>query len=114
MFKKILKNKAKIIENTDPDRIYIENIRSFFNISSKLAKFLCDIAVRQGLFEKKIAVECINEDCKRIIEVFNSSQELPEKLSCIVCEIEGKEVSTFRKEDYKIIEYYKLVRNEHR
>ncbi|MEN4760907.1 hypothetical protein ABEG63_11285 [Chryseobacterium sp. C39-AII1] len=114
MFNKFFKNKTRIIEITDPDRIYIENIRSFFNISSRFAKFLCETAVRQGLFEKKIAIECTNEDCKRIIKVFDTSEELPDELTCIVCEAEGKEIYTYQKDNYKIIEFYKLVKDEHR
>lgn len=114
MFNKFFKNKTRIIEITDPDRIYIENVRSFFNISSRFAKFLCETAVRQGLFEKKIAVECTNEDCKRIIKVFDVSEELPDELTCIVCETEGKEIYTYQKDNYKIIEFYKLVKDEHR
>ena len=114
MFNKYFRNKAKIIEITDPDRIYIENIRSFFNISSRFAKFLCETAVRQGLFEKKIAVECGNEDCKRIIKVFNINEELPDYLDCIVCQAEGREKFRFYKKDYNIIEFYKLVKDEYK
>lgn len=114
MFNKFFKNKARIIEITDPDRIYIENVRSFFNISSRFAKFLCETAVRQGLFEKKIAIECTNSDCKRIIRVFDYSEELPEALNCIVCELEGKEKYKYDKSEYKLVEFYKLVKDEHK
>lgn len=112
MFNKFFKSKAKIIEITDPDRIYIENVRRFFNISSRFAKFLCDTAVRQGLFEKKIAIECINEDCKRIIKVLNVSDELPNEVTCFVCEAEGKEKYTYAKNEYKLVEFYKLVKDD--
>lgn len=111
MFKKFLENKAKIIEKTDPDRIYIENVRSFFNISSRFAKFLCETAVREGFFEKKIAIECINEDCKRIIKVLDND-DLPQTITCEICEIENKEKYTFEKNEYKIVEFYKLVKDE--
>jgi len=114
IFKKFKKNKAEIIKNTDPDRIYIENVRSFFNIPTKLAKFLCDVAVRQNLFIKKIAIECINHDCKRIIQTFNVDEKLPEEINCIVCELENKEKFTFNKSEYKIIEFYQLVKDEHK
>lgn len=113
MYKKFFQKKAKLIESTNPDRIYIENIRSFFNVSTHFAKFLCETAVKRGYFEKKIAVECLNKDCKRIIKVFNSMDELPNELICIVCEEEGKETFTFEKQEYRIVEFYKLVKNEY-
>lgn len=114
MFEKFFQNKAKIIESTDPNRIYVENIRSFFNISSRLAKFFCETAVRRGLFEKKIAIECLNEDCKRIIKVFNNKEELPQEITCIICEAEGKEQYLFDISEYKIVEFYKLIKDDER
>lgn len=114
MFENFFQNKAKIIENTDPDRIYVENVRSFFNISSRLARFFCEIAVRRGLFEKKIAIECLNEDCKRIIKVFDNAEQLPKEITCIICEAEGNEKYSFDISEYKIVEFYKLIKDNER
>lgn len=113
MFNKFFQKKAKIIENTDPDRIYIENIRSFFNVSVRFAKFLCETAVKRGYFEKKIAVECPNENCKRVIKVYDDITELPNELACVICEEEGEEIFSFEKSQFKIVEFYKLVKDEH-
>lgn len=113
MFNKFFKKKAELIENTDPDRIYIENIRSFFNLSTRFAKFLCETAVKRGYFEKKIAVECLNENCKRIIKVFDKIEDLPNELTCIICEEEGEEKFSFEKSEFKIVEFYKLAKDEY-
>ena len=109
MFKEILRNKAKIIESTDPDRIYVENVRSFFNIPTKWAKKLCEIAVRQNIFKKKYAVICKNSDCERIIKVFENKSEIPENINCLTCELEGKEIYNYNTEILEIVEFYQLI-----
>jgi len=38
----------------DLDRIYVENIRSFYDMSSVAARDICDLAVEFGLFEKRL------------------------------------------------------------
>src|SRR6476620_3245869 len=59
--------RRELIENTDPRRIYVENIRSFFGIPRATARYLCEIAVRQGVFEKRVGYLCGNDDCKRLL-----------------------------------------------
>ncbi|AOW10033.1 hypothetical protein [Flavobacterium gilvum] len=111
MFKSFREKQAQIIENTDPDRIYIENIRSFFNIPTRWAKFLCKLAVRQGIFRKKFAVECKNENCNRIIKVYDNEEEIPTDLSCLTCELEGQTDFSFKTKDLNIVEYYQYIEN---
>lgn len=112
MFQEFLLNKAKIIEKTDPDRIYIENIRSFFNIPHSIARTLCEIAVRQGLFKKKIAIECGNHNCKRVIKTYSTREKLPQRIICDICEAENKDIYEFTEKEYRVVEYYKLVRKD--
>lgn len=109
MFKNFLKNKAKVIEDTDPDRIYVENIRSFFNIPTRWAKYLCEVAVKQRIFRKKVAVLCKND--QRIIEIYDSKDQIPEIVNCLVCEIEGKKHS-FNRDELETIEFYQLIEKE--
>jgi hypothetical protein len=111
MFKNFFDKKATIVEETDPDRIYVENIRSFFNIPTRWAKFLCALAVRQGIFRKKYAVECKNENCIRIIKVYDSKGEIPEELDCFTCELEGQFEFSFKTSDLNIVEYYQYIEN---
>jgi hypothetical protein len=50
--------RLEAIEALDASRIYVENVRSLFGISTGLAKRLCELAVRQGFLEKRIQVLC--------------------------------------------------------
>lgn len=107
MFKKFLNRKAKIVESTDPDKIYVENIRSFFGITTRMAKYLCEVAVRNGVFKKYYGVEC--KSCSRIIERFESKECIPNKINCVICEYEGKDNFVFNKEELEIIVFYQYM-----
>jgi hypothetical protein len=108
MFKKFFKRQTRALEETDPDRIYIENIRSIFNISSRWAKYICKIAVRQGILKRKFAVECKNNDCLRVIKTFDNEFDIPEIIECRTCELEGQEFILYTKE-LNIVEYYQYI-----
>lgn len=109
MFKQFFKRKAELIEKTDPDRIYVENVRSFFNLPYSTAKRLCDMAVRQNFFRKKIGVFCKNDDCKRIISVFDKMEDIPNEIECFVCQANEKEQFVFDKNELEIVEFYQLI-----
>lgn len=111
MFKSLRDKRAKIIEETDPDRIYVENIRSFFNIPTRWAKFLCKLAVKHGIFRRKYAVECSNDNCNRIIKVYNTKEEIPKEIECLTCQLDGKVNFSFNTEDLNIVEYYQYIEN---
>ena len=111
MFKKFLEKKSALIEKTDTDRIYVENVRSFFNISTRIAKLLCKLAVRQGFFKKKFGVECKNKSCLRIIDVYNSLEEIPQHIECLTCQLEGDLDYRFETKDLEIQEYYQYIEN---
>lgn len=110
MFKKLFKSKAEIIENTDPDRIYVENIRRFFNLPYGVAKKLCDMAVRQNFFYKKYGVYCKNDDCKRIISVYDNIKDIPERIECFICQSNEKDRYLFDKNELEIVEFYQLIK----
>ena len=42
----------------DPQRIYVENVRSVLNVSAARARHICDTAVRRGVFTRKVLVLC--------------------------------------------------------
>ncbi|RKS98633.1 hypothetical protein [Flavobacterium sp. 123] len=111
MFDKFLKRKATIVENTDPDRIFVENIRSFFNIPTRWAKFLCEVAVRQGVLKKRISIECSNQECGRIIKSYDKKSEIPETIICRTCELEGFDKFEFDTDKLNIVEYYQYIEN---
>jgi hypothetical protein len=101
-------NKLGIIEKTDPDRIYIENIRAFYNLPLFLAKNLCEMAVRQGIFKKKIGIICPNEGCKRIIKSYNPEDNIDEVVTCLNCELREEEVYSFCNKELEKEIYYQL------
>lgn len=80
--------RRKILNETDPDYILVERVRHFFGVSTKMAKALCELAVREGLFLRGEAVLCpIDEQ----IITDTLREKLPEKVHCQVCEGFGRE-----------------------
>lgn len=109
MFKKFFENFNKSIKELNPDRIYVENMRSILNTNSRIAKIICELAVRKGYFKKYYAVECKNESCGRIINSFQKIEDIPNSLQCYICKDDGVEKSTFKKEELLIIPFYKYI-----
>lgn len=97
-----------LIASTDPERIYVENIRSFYSLTTPLARTFCNMAVKEHLFNKHFGVECPNESCQRIITSYTSKDELPEIIECEHCLLLEKDKYQFRKNEYNVIEFYKL------
>jgi len=46
------------VEALDPDKIYVENVRSILRVPHGVAVRICELAVDHGVFKKMIAVEC--------------------------------------------------------
>jgi hypothetical protein len=101
--------RRELIEKTDPRRIYPENIRSFFHIPRSLAQFLCEIAVREGVFEKRVGYLCPNDDCHRML--IDTAQDFPpeEILHCESCEALERIRSSFSASECRQITFYRLV-----
>lgn len=106
MLKKLLKKQSQLLQATNPERIYVENVRSFFHLPHQAAKTLCELAVKEGLFKKKYAVSC--PSCGRIIESFDNVEKIPEELTCEICQDLEEPKYTFQKDELEIIEYYQL------
>ena len=96
------------IEQINPAKIYIENIRSLYGISAREARLICEMAVTENFFERRIGLLCPMEACHgRIIAEYSSLEQIPEKIECIICESEGNEVYEYQTASLEIIEYYK-------
>src|ERR1044071_10433899 len=98
--------RRKLIEQTDPQRIYVENIRSFFHIPHGLAKWLCEVAVKEGAFEKRIGFLCPN--CQALIGHIKPSESAPQ-LFCESCKTIGEDKYEFSKSECQVIAFYRLV-----
>lgn len=101
--------RKELIEQTDPRRIYPENIRSFLHIPLPLAKLLCDAAVFEGVFVKRIAYCCPNDDCGRIIETSAPGDQTDPQLICDVCEALERNRWSFPRSACRKMEYYALA-----
>lgn len=101
-----VERRLKIIERTDPENIYVENIRSFFNIPFRAAKFFCDLAVREGVFSKRIGYLCPKD--KNILKYIAPGDPLPEAILCRVCEAEGEDYE-FDPHQLQTIEIYSVA-----
>lgn len=94
------------ISSIDPGKIYVENIRSFMNVSSHKARTLCEMAVRENLFSRKIGLVCPNDG--RILAEYDNDNKLPDQISCHICEVEGRDPSVFKTSQLQKVIFYKL------
>lgn len=100
--------KQDIIERTNPDKIYVENVRAFFNVSSRTARFLCEKAVAFGFFEKFLGLQCpIHGNI-----IFSSKQFIEHRkvIKCTTCEDLGFENYEYFANDLKSIVFYRLIK----
>lgn len=96
------------ISELNPEKIYVENVRSFLHIPSTLAKFICEMAVVDNVFQSKIGIVCPNTDCRRIIKSYNKLTDIPNEIECEICEHTEHEHFIFNTEKLEKIKYYKL------
>jgi hypothetical protein len=101
--------KAKIVAETDPYRIYVENVRSFFGIPTKLARLICELAVRQDALIRRFAYYCPNKENHRIVIVTDVPLAKDAKLHCELCELSGESKSEFNAVDCKEETVYALT-----
>lgn len=63
----------------NPEKFYIENVRSLLNVSATTAVDVCEAAVRQGFFRRRIDVLCPDGVVGASAE---SPAQLPEVVHC--------------------------------
>lgn len=91
----------------DPNRIYVENVRSILGSPSWLARFICELGVRRGVFEKKVQVLC--PDGAAVLTA-SSADEVPTTVLCWE-ESDGDWTQTsFESANLQKLEFYSLAR----
>ena len=70
---------SEALSQLDPDKIYVENVRSVLGVSSKEAERICESAVRQGVFDRFIEVLCPDGV---VAAQAASDAELPDTVMC--------------------------------
>jgi hypothetical protein len=96
----------QIINAIDPGKIYVESIRSILKVSTLKARTICEMAVQDNLFLRKVGVICPNDG--RIIEEYEKESQIPEHITCKICELEDVHPCTFETKDLKTVIFYKL------
>jgi len=103
---KFIDKRLDLIKATNPERIYVENIRSFYNLSTPFAKFFCEMAVKENLFKKRIGVEC--PTCDKLITHFSSERDFPQQITCDNCQLLEKDKHHYSKDEIKRLVFYQL------
>jgi hypothetical protein len=107
---KFFEKKLAALEKINPDRFYVENIRSYYGMTTFVAQRLCDEAVNDGKFDRKIGLVC--PKCSRIIQSFSNPEEIKQikTISCEICEANEEEVYEYSIEQVQQVEIYSLHR----
>lgn len=106
-----VEDKGRVLRDMDPQRIYVENVRSFFHIPFGAARWICNRAVGAGLFSKHIAYLC--PECEHVIAETEFNQPLNPNavVACTLCELKEQDpeklISACRK-----LEFYKVISDE--
>jgi hypothetical protein len=69
------------LADLNPSRIYVENVRVAFRVSHSAAVRFCESAVRQGLFQRFIEIECPNGS---VAVSIRTDEKMPEHVRCFV------------------------------
>ena|ERR1035437_9190534 len=96
----------KSFPTIDPGNIYVENVRSILNVDKLSATLICEMGVQEKVFIKKIGLVCSNDG--RIIQQFDSLNEIPDEITCDICEMGEEDVYTFKTSELEKIEFYQL------
>ncbi len=95
------------LDQLDPEKIYVENVRSVLDVSLKEAEAICETATRQGLFTKGVEVLCPDGSVGAIADSINL---LPDKVECWIEEEGHLEPREFETNGLQKIIYYRLNR----
>lgn len=95
------------MEQTDPERIYVENIRSFFGFPYRVAFLLCEAAVKEGIFEKRVGLAC--PKCGRILTSEEPGTPSSERLACETCMADERDQWEFARSELPTVPFYRLL-----
>jgi len=102
------KNQLKILEEMDPDRIYVENVRHFFSVNKDRAIEICDAAERRGLLEKWIGYEHPNHHHLVTEHPFGESPPT-EPFHDIQSEFDEDDKQDFHVQELKKVVFYRAL-----
>ncbi len=80
----------KELKGLNTKRFFVENVRVILGSSTREARHICEVGVKEGLFTKKTGVVC--KSCERIIKSYNDKEIDPSQtITCDLCEMNGEE-----------------------
>jgi hypothetical protein len=99
--------RMKAFSALNPQRIYVENVRALLGTNSWIAKQICETAVRQGLFVKRIQVLCPDGG---VAVTVSDEGAIPPNVLCWR-EVDGELEETVESTDrLDKLEFYQLAR----
>ena len=93
------------VAKLNPDKIYVENVRSVLGVSYPAAVKICETAVRQGLFNRGIEVLCPDGS---VAVSAPTENELPPTVHCWTQEGGNYEEITLATDALRKVAFYKL------
>jgi hypothetical protein len=104
-----LEKQFDALKEMSEDKLYVENVRQFYDIPKKNAEFLCELGVREGVFEKRVGFLCNN--CRGMIYSAKYGTDIPGVLTCDNCQDVGHDSFEFETESLDDLTFYVLVEN---
>ncbi len=101
----LTREKEEALLRLNPDKIYLENVRSLFGVTSQRAFDLCEAAVRQGLFKRGIEARCPDGS---VGATADSEQSLPKLVHCWTEESGHLEECDLLSDSLPKVNYYRL------
>jgi hypothetical protein len=98
----VLAGREMALSKLNPDKIYVETVRSVLGVSHDFAVRICETAVRQGFFRRGIEVLCPNGSAVAAVE---KETDIPAIVHCLGEHGEDDEVST---DSLKKITFYSI------
>ena len=71
--------RLKVFSALDTQHIYVENVRALLGTSTWIARQICETAVRQGLFVKRIQILCPDGAAALTVD---DDKAIPEEVQC--------------------------------
>lgn len=96
---------AELLARLDPEKFYVENVRSILGVSYASAVRICETAVRQGLFERRVEVKCPDG---AVAASANSEARLPKTVRCWTAEEGALEPMELPTKDLEKSTFYRL------
>jgi hypothetical protein len=104
-----LRGKEHLLAKLNPDRFYVENVRALLGVSTRTAQLICDSAVRQGAFNRYIAVLCPDKNIGASAE---DEAKLPEYVLCTIEQDGEYEQVVLPTNTLERISFYQLSKEE--